>query len=67
MKVAPYSYAIESLMYVMMRTRPDIAFPMGLVSLYQSNPRRILWLEVKRIQRYLKGTSIIDSIMKDAT
>ena len=44
-------------MYVMVYTRPDIAFAIGTVSLYMSNPGREHWTAIKWILRYLKGTS----------
>ena len=56
MSRVPYASAVGSLMYAMMCTRPDICFVVGLVSRYQSNPRREHWKAVKRILRYLKGT-----------
>ena len=34
----PYASAVESLMYAMLCTRPDICFAVGMVSKYQSNP-----------------------------
>ena len=37
MKDVPYASAVGSLMYVMLCTRPDICFAVGLVSRYQSN------------------------------
>ena len=40
MSKVPYSSAIESLMYATICTRPDIYFAIGLISGYQSNPRR---------------------------
>ncbi|XP_070056873.1 secreted RxLR effector protein 161-like [Nicotiana tomentosiformis] len=57
MSQVPYSSAVESLMYAMMCTRPDICYAIGLVSRYQSSPRRDHWKDVKRIFRYLKGTA----------
>ena len=33
----PYASAVGSLMYVIMCTRPDICYVVGLVSRYQSN------------------------------
>ena len=51
-----YSSVIESLMYAMMCTRPDICYVVGLASRFQSNPSIKHWMEVKRILRYLKGT-----------
>ena len=34
-----YASTVESLMYVMQCTRPDICFVVGMVRRYQSNPR----------------------------
>ena len=53
----PYASAIESLMYVMMCTRPDICYAVGLVSRYQSNPGYKHWNAVKRILAYLRATT----------
>jgi len=44
-------------MYAMLCTRPDICFAVGLVSRYQRNPRPTHWQAVKRIMRYLRGTT----------
>jgi len=44
-------------MYVMLCTRPDICFAVGLVNRYQSNPGLTHWQAVKRIFCYLCGTS----------
>ena len=57
MSNVPYASAIGSLMYAMLCTRPDICFAVGLVSRYQSNPGLAHWQAVKRIFRYLRGTS----------
>ena len=56
MKAVPYLAAVGSLMYVMLGTRPDLAFAVGVVSRYSSDPRPEHWTAVKRILRYLKGT-----------
>ncbi|KAK4406656.1 Retrovirus-related Pol polyprotein from transposon TNT 1-94 [Sesamum angolense] len=53
----PYASAVGSLMYAMMCTRLDLCFAVGMVSRYQSNPGPDHWVAVKRILRYLKGTS----------
>jgi len=52
----PYRQAIGSLMYVMLGTRPDIAFSVGCLARYSENPQPDHWTAVKRILRYLKGT-----------
>ena len=38
MRNIPYANAVGSLMYVMLCTRPDICFAVGMVSRYQSCP-----------------------------
>jgi hypothetical protein len=53
----PYANAIGSLMYAMLCMRPDICFAVGLVNRFQSNPRPAHWKAVKRILRYLRGTT----------
>ena len=40
MEKIPYASAVDSLMYAMMCTRPDIAHAVGVVSRYLSNPGR---------------------------
>jgi transposase InsO family protein len=57
MSKVPYASVIGSLMYAMLCTRPDICFAVGMVSRYQSNPGPAHWRAVKRILRYLRGTS----------
>ena len=57
MKSIPYSSAVGSLMYALVCTRPDIAFAVGVVSRFLSNPGKEHWAAVKWILRYLRGTS----------
>jgi hypothetical protein len=56
MKAVPYASACGSLMYVMLCTRPDICFAIGMVSRYQSNPSQEYWSAVKTILKYLRRT-----------
>ena len=56
LKVVPYALSCGSLMYVMLCTRPDIYFSMGMVSRYQSNPGQQHWSVVKPILKYLRRT-----------
>ena len=44
-------------MYAMVATRPDLAYVVGVVSRYMSNPGRKHWEAVKHILRYLRGTT----------
>ena len=57
MKKVPYQSAVGSLMYAMLCTRPDIAYAVGVVSRFMSNPGEAHWSAVKWIFRYLRGTS----------
>ena len=54
-----HASVVGSLMYVMICTRPDIAFAVGTVSRYMSNPGKEHWVAVKWILIYLKGTSSV--------
>ncbi|GKE79738.1 retrovirus-related pol polyprotein from transposon TNT 1-94 [Tanacetum coccineum] len=55
MKMSRVSYA--SAMGSLMFARPDIAHSVGVVSQYMAEPGREHWEDVKRILRYIKGTS----------
>lgn len=57
MENVPYQEAVGSLLYAAQSTRPDIAFAVNAVSRYNNNPGKAHWNAVKRIFRYLKGTS----------
>ncbi|GKB59914.1 hypothetical protein Tco_0916100 [Tanacetum coccineum] len=57
MSRVPYASVVGSLMFAMICTRPDIAHVVGVVSRYMAEPGREHWEAVKRILRYIKGTS----------
>ncbi len=57
MSRVPYASGFGSLMYAMVCTRPDIAQVVGVLSRFMANPGRIHWDAVKRVFRYLRGTS----------
>ncbi|WCJ37925.1 Transposon TyH3 Gag-Pol polyprotein [Euphorbia peplus] len=52
----PYANAIGSIMYVMLCTRPDVAFALNMTSRYQANPGERHWTVVKNILKYLRRT-----------
>lgn len=58
-KRVPYREAIGSLMYLANATRPDIAYPVNYLARKQLSPTEEDWNEVKRILRYLRGTTDI--------
>ncbi|CAM8950763.1 unnamed protein product [Rhodiola kirilowii] len=51
-----YSQVIGCLMYAMTSTRPDIAYVVGKLSRYTSNPSNLHWEAIRRVLKYLKGT-----------
>jgi hypothetical protein len=57
MSHVPYASVVGSLMYAMVCTRPDIAHAVGVLSRYMSKPGKEHWETVKRVFRYLHGTT----------
>ena len=57
-KCDPHKYQeiIGSLMYLGVKSRPDIAYALATLSKYNKDPRIIHMTAVKRILRYVKGT-----------
>lgn len=53
-----YGSTVESLMYAMVCTRPDIAHAISTVSRFMSNPGRPHWEAMKWILRYLRAALI---------
>ena len=56
MREIPCASVVESLMYAMLCTRPNIYFAVGMVSRYQSDPGEEHWIAVKHILKYLRRT-----------
>ena len=55
MKAIPYSSVVGSLMFSQVCTRPDIAFVVGVLGRYLSNPGQSHWKATKKVLRYLQG------------
>ena len=53
----PYSNVVDCMMYVMIATRPNIAYGVGLVSRFMSYLSKDHWHCVKWLLRYLNGYS----------
>jgi len=62
-----YQGAVGSLMYLMLGTRPELAFPISVVSRYTANPTDSHVSAVKRILRYLKGALNYELVFKGST
>jgi len=51
-----YASIVGSLMYAQVCTHPDIAYIVGVLGRYLSNPGMDHWKAVKRVMRYLQRT-----------
>ncbi|KAK9951498.1 hypothetical protein M0R45_006936 [Rubus argutus] len=56
MKNRPYAKLVGSLMYAQVCIRSDLAFAVGVLSRFQSNPSYKHWVAGKKILRYLQRT-----------
>ncbi|RVW98226.1 Retrovirus-related Pol polyprotein from transposon TNT 1-94 [Vitis vinifera] len=56
MKNIQYASTVERLIYAQVCTKPDIAFVVGMLGRYQSNPGLDHWRAAKKVMRYLQGT-----------
>ena len=56
MTSVPYREAIGALLYLSIRTRPDIAVAVGTLAKHVQEPHPLHWEGVKRILRYLQVT-----------
>lgn len=52
-----YQTIIGTLLYVMLGTRPDVAYAVTKLSTFNNNPSEVHLDATKRILKYLKGTS----------
>eukprot|EP00253_Pinus_taeda_P009582 PITA_09582 len=57
MSRVPYSSVVGSLMYAMVCTRLDITHAVGVLGRFMSKQGKEHWTAVKRVFRYLHGTS----------
>jgi ATP-binding cassette subfamily B (MDR/TAP) protein 1 len=57
MNKVPYASTIDTIMYVMICTRPDLPYALGVTSRYQSDPGKEHWTSVKIIHKYLRRTN----------
>ncbi|XP_071043042.1 uncharacterized protein [Parasteatoda tepidariorum] len=53
----PYRELVGALLYLSMTTRPDILYSVKCLSQIQEQPTNSAWAGLKRVLRYLKGTS----------
>lgn len=63
----PCRQLVDSLLYVAMTTRPDIAYAVGILSRYMSKPYKVHWKAAQCVLRYLKGTESLGIVFGNAT
>ena len=56
MKAISYASTVGSFIYVMLCTKPNICYSVGIVSRYQFNPSREHWTAMKHILKYIRRT-----------
>ena len=56
MEKYPYASGVGSLMYAMVCTRPDLSYPLSILSRFMSNPGLKHWNALKMVLRYVKDT-----------
>ena len=62
-----YQSRLSALMYVMLATCPDLAFAVGALSKHAATPGEAHWAALKRVYRYLCGTTDTHLIYSGAT
>ncbi len=60
-----YQAVVVSLLYLSTKTTPDIAYAVSSVARFCAKPTTEHWTAVKRILRYLKGTSILGLLYRE--
>ena len=55
-RIISYASTVDSIMYAMICTRSDVAYSLGVVSRYQSDPGKNHWKVAKIILKYLRNT-----------
>lgn len=63
----PYCNAVGSLMYGMIGTRPDLAYPVVLVRRFMNNPIKPHWNAVKWILKYIRGSTGLSLVFRKCT
>jgi Reverse transcriptase (RNA-dependent DNA polymerase) len=61
-----YQSAVGSLMYAMLGTHADLAHAVGVLSQFSANPGDEHWTALKRVFRYLRGTTNLTLVFDGA-
>lgn len=60
----PYRELIDSIMFLMLASRPDLCFSIAYLSRFQDNPSETHWNHLKRVVRYLKHTKDVKLVYR---
>ena len=63
MKNCPYLAVLGSVMYLMVCTRPDIAFAVHDLAKFGQNPGKAHWNAMRHLLRYLRGTTTLGLVL----
>lgn len=63
-EIRPVKQLIGCLMYLMLGTRPDLSFAINYYSRFQDINSEKVWIGLKRVLRYIKGTQKLSLIYK---
>ena len=63
----PFRQAVGCLMYLMVRTRPDLAYAIRKLSQQNADPHEADWVDVKRVLRYLRGTQNLGIVFNNSS
>lgn len=55
-RTVSYQSVVGSLMWLMLCTRPDLAYVVGVIGRFSANPKKCHWDIAKRVLRYVKST-----------
>lgn len=61
-----YQQAVGSIMYLLVGTRPDLAFAGRLLARYAATPTKTSWTAVKHLLRYVSGSQDLGNILGGA-
>ena len=56
MENIPYTNVIGTIMYLMISTRPDLAYSISLLSRFMSNHEKVHWEALKYVLKYINSS-----------
>lgn len=56
MQDKPYKESLDLMMYRQIATRPDLSYPVSMLSKFMADPGHAHWLAMLHILQYIKGT-----------